>query len=146
MGYYINQREAMFRIKKENFDAALKAVVELADEKHRSRMNGGSWKCGKRTSWNYAWVNMEELKNAKTLEDAMNCWGWEVYTEDEDIVDICFVSEKLGQEEVLFDAIAPFVEDGSYIEMGGEDGGIWRWQFNKGICVENEANISFDAF
>ena len=35
----------------------------------------------------------------------------------------------------MFNCIATFVEDGSYIEMVGEDGDLWRWVFtNNNNC------------
>jgi len=43
MGYNMRQRGSNFRIKKENFDVALKAIVELADDKNKHQMSGGSW-------------------------------------------------------------------------------------------------------
>lgn len=48
-----------------------------------------------------------------------------------------------GTEEEMFQAIAPFVEADSYIEMQGEDGEIWRWIFDGTTCVEKVANLSF---
>lgn len=48
-----------------------------------------------------------------------------------------------GTEHEMFNAIAPFVEPGSYIEMQGEDGAIWRWVFQDDTCIEKAAEIGF---
>ena len=40
--------------------------------------------------------------------------------------------KKIGDEELWMEAIAPFVESGSYIEIIGEDGDMWRWCFTDG--------------
>jgi hypothetical protein len=151
MGYNMRQRGSNFRIKKENFDVALKAIVELADDKNKHQMSGGFWQGGKQTEWHYAWVNMSDLASAKTIKDAIGVWRWEVFSAEpeisreieEDIVDIYFVGDKIGQENLMFEAIAPFVEDGSYIEMAGEDGAIWRWVFARGECNDCGATVTF---
>jgi len=51
-----------------------------------------------------------------------------------DGVDFC--AEKLHEEYSMFREIAPFVRDGSFIEMRGEDSLIWRWFFRGGECYE----------
>ena len=57
---------------------------------------------------------------------------------------IYFEGEKYGDDDLIFNAIAPYVEDGSYIQMNGEDGAIWRWVFENGKCVEKQATITFN--
>jgi len=47
-----------------------------------------------------------------------------------------FSAEKLHDEFGMFQKIAPFVRDGSFIEMKGEDYLIWRWLFRGGTCHE----------
>lgn len=61
-----------------------------------------------------------------------------------DIVGVYLESEKLGDEFKFFQAIAPYVEVGSYIELQGEDGCRWRWVFDGNICVEQTAKIVWD--
>ena len=57
--------------------------------------------------------------------------------------EIYFDGEKLGDDAILFEAIAPYVKKGSFIEMNGEDGCIWQWQFNGKTCIEKAATVSF---
>jgi hypothetical protein len=124
MGYCMNTRESNFRIKKENFDKALLAIKTLDP----SQGSGYS-----RSHSHFAWVEESEYKSAETLSQALDSWRWSAGISDSgDIDSIDFCGEKLGDDEILFQAIAPFVEAGSYIEMQGEDGEIWRWVFNAG--------------
>lgn len=94
---------------------------------------------------NYAWVDTSEIKKAKNVEDLLRAFRWNPeIDENEDIVDLYFTGEKLGDDEFLFNVIASGVESGSYIEMQGEDGTIWRWCFNDGKCEEKLAKIVFE--
>lgn len=53
-----------------------------------------------------------------------------------DIVDLEFKGEKLGQEKEMFERLAPFVEDYSYLEFEGGDGKLWRWTFIEDRVLE----------
>lgn len=140
MGYHITQRASEFKIKSENKAKALEAIKALATQ--TSRMGGGS-STGER--W-FAWVPTEDFVKATTLPEAMGAWRWSV-SEDEktgDIIDIGFNGEKLGDDEILLEAIAPYVEPGSYIEIEGEEGALWRWLFDGVWLEEKNAKISWD--
>ena len=127
MGYYMNQRDAIFTIKKDKQAKALKAVQALAKPSKIKKGGGGSWSGGKQIEQYYSWVNTEEFVSAKTLQDAMQAWRWDIHIDvDGNLVDIYFAGEKLGDDAILFEALAPFVEDGCYIEMSGEEGALWR--------------------
>lgn len=64
------------------------------------------------------------------------------FDDDGNIVDISFYGDKLGDEPRVFQKIAPYVKDGSYIEMEGEDNDIWRWVFKDSKCREVKAEVS----
>lgn len=53
--------------------------------------------------------------------------GAEIYFEGEKYSDL--------MDEVLSE-IAPFVEDGSYFELAGEDNAMWRWVLKNGRVYE----------
>lgn len=92
-----------------------------------------------------AWMNMEERRRCKTLEEALREWCYDPEMDDGgNIVGFDFTGEKIGDEELMFRAIAPFVKDGSYIEMHGEDGARWRWKFINGQMKEISARIVWD--
>ena len=142
MGYCMTQRDCHFIIKAENQEKAMEAIKALAkdvDEKG----SGGSWSGGGKTKSWYSWVETEEFANAETLADALKAWRWIAEDNKGDIDYLYFEGDKLGQEDILFEAIAPFVEEGSYIEMSGEDGALWRWAFEQGMMVEREAQINW---
>lgn len=136
MGYCIRQRESCFEVF--NKESALAAIKALATQTHR--MNGGS---SDGSRW-FSWVNTSEFLNAKTFEEAMRAWRWDYGDEDFETAWLDFTGEKSGDDKILFDAIAPFVKAGSYIEMEGEDGEIWRWCFNGHSCETCTGRVTFD--
>ena len=147
MGYNMQNLESKFRIKSENKVKALEAIKALMEpETLKTNGNGGSWSGGEKTEVWYSWVTTKDVLEAKTVEDAIQCWGWESETDEEsgDIVDCYFPESKIGQEEIMFRAIAPYVEEGSYFHMLGEDGAQWRWYFDgKDVEEQTPAKISW---
>ena len=142
MGYCMEQRGADFFISKENFPKMIKAIHALVNEP--DKMGGGSYSGGKTISKHYSWVDMS-FCNITDVEKIFQCWRWNVYFDDNNnITDISFDGEKMGDDRVLFDAIAPFVENNSFIEMRGEDTDMWRWKFVNGKCKEIGARIIWD--
>jgi hypothetical protein len=124
MGYYIQQRDTDFTIKAENCAAALAAVKALPGD--------------------YSWVDGAEVARADTLLKAVEAWNWDLIQDDDgSIGGVQFEASKAGDEEVLFGALAPFVEDGSYIEMQGEEGEIWRYTFRGGVLHEEVGQVTF---
>ena len=142
MGYYIEQTDSKFFIAHTDVEKALSAIKGIMHS--HDQMRGGSWgPDGKTERW-YAWVNTDEVLQSQTLVDALESWRWKARTDS--VGNVCgieFVGEKSGQDELLFDAIAPYVESGSYIVMRGEDGEVWRWYFEEGTCSEQAGRISY---
>ena len=137
MGYCMDQGETKFHVKAENKAKARQAVRALLKETRK--MGGGSSFGGVETR-SFCWVDMDAFRDAKTLDAQLMEWRWEAEVDAAtgDIVDLCFRGEKLGDDEVLFEAIAPFVESGSFIQMSGEDGHGWRWCFDDGrLCKKS---------
>jgi hypothetical protein len=62
---------------------------------------------------------------------------------DGNIVDLDFVGVRLCDHRKMCDRIAPYAEDGSYIEMRGEDDAMWRWVFKHGKCHNINAAVSW---
>lgn len=131
MGYYMYQNKCDFKIKRENIPKAFNAL--------RTLFSSDSPPTG--------WIYPKDVLAANTFEDAIGEARWDVYFEADhlDIVGIYFNGEKYsGEEEIVLGAIAPYVEDGSYIEMNGEDGALWRWAFEDGECIEKTPLIIWD--
>lgn len=128
MGYCMTQVDGSFRMKRENQDAAFKAVKE--------QMSGKE----------YHWQGKGWMSGARDIQAVMDAWIYEAETDDEtgDITDLHFSGEKLGDELEFFKVIAPFVEKGSFLEMQGEDGSLWRWMFDGTTCKEVYARVEWD--
>lgn len=140
MGYYINQRGADFKIKKNNIKKALEAIKALDPENG----GGGSYRDGRKFESYFAWVNTNEYKNAKTLKEAVQAFRWDIeFDKGGNCINIYFEGEKVGDDDQFLEALAPFVEPGSYIEMQGENGEIWRWVFNGETMKEVYAEVTF---
>lgn len=95
--------------------------------------------------WGWPWVDEGEVRGATTLQKAMSAWRWEPLFDSKtwDIVGLEFTGEKSGDDEGLFKAIAPYVMDGSYLEIVGEGGGRWRYVFRRGECRRVEPKITW---
>jgi hypothetical protein len=116
MGYCMDLMELNFKFKDGKDEQILEAI--------KSAINSGKVT---------AWVHESTINNTKNYIDALYECGWE-YDEEHHI--LFFNGEKLGDDYNLFCAIAPYVENGSYIQMIGEDDDIWKWTFENGKCHE----------
>ena len=137
MGYCMEQLNSKFKIKKANKAKALEALKKIST---RTNEMGGGSSSGQK--W-FSWVDMEYV-NKPTLEEALVCWRWHSKLDKKgNVVDIWFEGEKLGNDLFLFETLAPFVEQGSFIEMSGEDGAMWRWTFKNKKCKEISPKITW---
>lgn len=142
MDYYIEQKDQYFFIHHSNIQNVVNAIHALAKE--TSNMSGTRIDNKGAAFQHYAWVNNNYI-NSNDIKEIFKCWRWDVDTDEQgNIKSIYFEGQKLGYDEYLFKAIAPFVKDGSYIEMSGEDGALWRWTFKNGQCREVHATITWD--
>ena len=133
MGYCISQLSGSFLIDKKNMAKALRAVKAL---KGKETIQDGGGR-------HFSYVGGDYLK-AKTLKEALADWRWnlEIDPKTGDGCDLCFDGEKGGDDEILFRAIAPFVEHGE-IEMLGEDGSHWRWLFKNKKFYEQAGRVVY---
>ena len=139
MGINIYSMSSRFRVQKERQADALAAVKALKGKETQKIFTntlGG----------HFSFVNMSEFIQADTLADAMCAWRW--ILEDDGYGDLCdpsFLGQYLGDEDILFSAIAPFVESGSYIQVFcHDDECIWRWVFENNGVRREYARIEFD--
>ena len=125
MGYYMSQRDSSFFLAKEKQQEALQAVKDAGKSKPK--------------------VFGSNILQAQTLQEVLEWWCWKPqFDSDGNIEAIDFEGNKSGDELELFNAIAPFVKAGSFIEMSGEEGCIWRFQFDGKTCFENYPTITWD--
>lgn len=87
----------------------------------------------------YGQVDSEVAESWQTLEEAFRSWRWEPECNEAlDIVKLSFTGEGLGDDDLLFNRLGPFVQPGSYIEMMGEGGNKWRWVFEDGDVTRKD--------
>jgi hypothetical protein len=143
VGYCISLTDSRFKINAADKMAAYKAVERLDQT---GKKGGGSYAGGMQTQAWFSWVDADFMARSETLEDIFDHWRYPVGNDnDGNIVEIEFTGEKIGDENQLFAAIAPFVEHGSYLEYQGEDGAMWRYVFEGGQFREVSATVVWDA-
>jgi len=119
MGYSMSQRESEFFIPADKVIYALQAIKDLHGKETILDASGRHFAGVAR---GFFMIN--------SFEQMMYEWGWEIaMDEDLNVIALNCMSDKLGDETFLFEAIAPVVQAGSYIDMCGEDGSQWRWLF-----------------
>ena len=120
MGYDVSNRGCKFFISRNFFGNAAVAL------------RGYLKRCG------YGPANNDSLVDM--LSD--HCW---VVDKDKDgnINEIYLDDDRLGDDQDMFEAIAPFVQAGSYIAFEGEDGFIWCFYFDGKHCTSHNAVITF---
>lgn len=134
MGYCMDQDDTEFFIAKEDFDGVLKAIKRLR----------GRETCHDSSGAHFSWVD-NDFASINNLAEMLAEWRWEPSFDDEgNINHIDFIGEKMGDDDVLFDAIAPYVKADSYITMRGEDGEVWRWVFRGFSCTEQYGTVIFE--
>lgn len=130
MGYYIETREIDFKIKESNEEKALQALKDMAIKNNR-----------------ISWVDNQDIIDSKTFKQAFSECRYQSSLEEVDgemyITIDYFSGEKYGSEELIFNTLAPYVEDGSYITYQGEEGEQWRYTFNNGTMKEKTAKITW---
>ncbi len=120
MGYKILVLETNFQIVAENADAALAGIKGLYKQQSIEPTH------------NFAFVTTKAVLDTSDIYNALSEWRWLPLVDNEgNIQDIEFTGEKLGDEQILFDALATFVKPGSFIVVAGEDGKVWRWRFDE---------------
>jgi len=124
------QRDEIFSIEAGKLDEAFPEVQKsLLAERAKRQLS-------------YDWVNDCDVTNAKSLADILTAFRWKPSFDNEgNIISICFSGEKYGSDEILFNTIAPYVTEGSFIEMAGEGSDMWRWLFKDGKCIEQDARF-----
>lgn len=138
MGYYATQTDSHVVIDKCDFPKVIQAIHALAKTAER---DGGGYSKGKK---HYSWIgnNFDKIED---IEELFQYWRWETFFDSEgNICDLNFSGEKLGDDEILLNAIAPFVKEGSYIQMAGEDDVMWRWKFSADKMLEIHPKITWE--
>jgi hypothetical protein len=142
MGYYIDQVDHNFFIDNKHIPSLIATIHSLS--KDESNMSGGSFDSSQKIYSCYSWVNMS-FTDYNDIKEIFKCWRWHIDQDENGNIDsINFEGQKLGDDDILLRAIAPYVKDGSYIEIRGEDNSLWRWAFKNGKFMETYPNISWN--
>lgn len=121
MGYQIYMREVDLRIRKENFEAALTALKEAF-------VSDRTW-----------------TEHLESLEDAMSDFGYiPEYDENGSIDGFEYEGKCLRGDYEFWTALAPFVVEGCYLEVEGDDLEIWRWKFRNGKVIVQYPTFLWD--
>lgn len=129
MGYYIDMIDSRFEIKKENFTLAL---ANLKRSFVPVNMTCYDYIDGKQYP-HFSWVDTKIVLESETLEKALEEIRYSPkHNNNGDICNVEFTGQKYGDEKVFFNALAPYVENGSYVTFEGEDGCVWKWLFKNG--------------
>lgn len=117
MGYPTHQRDSEFFIAKEDLPKGFELICEYCHD-------------------------FEEMKN---LQKTLKAVGWYLVIHRDNAIDLRFDGEQYSGDEIpLFYSLAPVVRAGSFIEMAGEDGELWRWNFDGEKCTEKKPRIIWD--
>lgn len=152
MGYYIEIIESNFSMKAENFDKAYKVVCELnANDNMKSSGRFGGEPTVKPANsksvsdnpdkW-FSFMPWDYDETCKDIIEVLETLGFEVYCSDNEIESLYYYG-KCGQEDIFLEAIAPFVESGSYLLWRGEDNTMWVHEFEDGEMIEKSAYITW---
>jgi hypothetical protein len=127
MGYCISHEEGSIKIKKENMNRAINILREYIKSGNKLRWVNGDWFDEDTDTLEYIW---EDLR-------------YELEDDDEYYKIVEFTGEKLGDDDKIFELIAPYCEDG-YLQFTGEDGEHFRFVIKDGKFAERWAKISWD--
>jgi hypothetical protein len=133
MGYSIYQLKSEFFIPNHVQSDALFSIKNLIREFSTS---------GK----HIAFVETTEIEQSEFLEDALLALRWipEV-NENGDIVGVEFSGEKLGDDYQIFNSIAVYVKENSFLTFVGEDSKVSRWLFLNGEVTEQIGILTFES-
>lgn len=141
MGYFISTIDACFVLERENYGKAFRAVCEL---NARDELKTGgrhpatevkpedSKSLGNPNVW-FAWMPWDYDVTCSGIVEVFETLGFDVI-EDVRGISCLWYDGKSGAEEVFFEAVAPYVKEGSSITLQGEDGALIRYSFDgKGV-------------
>lgn len=132
MGYYMEQVGPQKFIIREADKVPAYEALKKWEQKEIERYGG------------YGCNVQPPLDNAETLEDALRALDWEAENNPQgDIDGLCFNGEKLHEDGVWLNYIAPYVVHGSRLTMLGEDGDHWCWYFDGKTCEEYSGEVVF---
>jgi hypothetical protein len=140
MGYYVTTEDINIIVPKDLLEPAYKAVLAMNEDDNLKR--GGSHGA-ERKFW-FSWMP-EDLSTLTDLKAVMENLGFETYYTDAGNLALGHYDSKTGQEDLFLNAIAPFVQEGSYAIWKGEDNSFYKWEFNDGkmLVIPGDMKITW---
>jgi len=143
MGYYVSITIDNIIIPADKVQECLDAINALFQPETMKKYAGGGSFSNNVRAYHYSWVNTPESGAFDDLIAAFDEWRYEAQLLDDGSVEVVyFTGEKLGDDEILYKTIAPFITDGT-ISLLGEDHDHWRFLFNNGTCKEQAGHITY---
>jgi hypothetical protein len=137
-------------IENEHLEAAFNAINEMHTDENLLKYASGGRYCDdverlpvNERRW-YAWVNNPENDKFQSLEQALSEWNFEGYYDDEAnfIIDK-FTGEKWGDEGILFQFIAEYINPEAEIYITGEDEDKFKWSFKNKVFLQERAVVVY---
>lgn len=148
MGYYVETVGCNFRLPKDKFELAYKAMCELND--HDELKRGGhypaneNWKGRYNPNKWFSWMPYNYPETTSNVIEILELLGFELaYDDNGDLIHLSYYN-KTGSEDLFLESIAPFVEEGSSIDWRGEDGDYWKWYFSNGEMLFKKGSVVFE--
>ena len=128
MGYYVQITESTTVIPNENKAKVLHIWKTLNNPKFNSKKRGGGYSGGKQVSYWYSWMTEDYDQTCNTVEEILSMLGFDQETLASGDILVTGYDNKMGQEQVFFDAIAHLVN--GQMHWVGESGEHWCWDFD----------------
>jgi hypothetical protein len=138
MGYCYSVNDSSFSIPSANYTDLMDHLIKW----HTTMKNATPH------SYGLKWIDHDKMLPLLEAGDILEYFALWLYEAKIDITtgNICglrWTGEKIGDEEKLFEQIAPWVEDASFFDCQGEDGSLWRWIWRDGHFYHVEAEILY---
>ena len=139
MGRYLTIVDQCFEIKAENVDAAYRTAIALnADDSRKSvRYRGpeplekpaGSRSLASNPEVSFLGVRWNYDEECKDLAEVLREFGFVPEVAPDGAITALYFDDKHGDEELLLEAIAPYVEDGSMLGWAEGYSDMWSTWF-----------------
>ena len=87
---------------------------------------------------------LKEKDKAQALIKAFVEWGYEFEKTTDGIELVCREMSKWGDDEHLWNAVAPVLDHNHYIKWRGEDDHYWQYKFANGTLNEGSGHLVWE--
>lgn len=123
MGYYVQLIYAEFVIPE---NAEVLQVLKDLNHKPGVKKNGGSYSGGKQDKSWFSWMPENYDETVQSVQEVFELLGF-VCSPREGGFELMDYDNKIGQEDLFIQEVAPYVDEGMYLEWLGEDGARWKY-------------------